>query len=218
MIFQDRTDAGKKLGQKLSKQKIDRPILVALPRGGIPVAAAASQVTGWPLAVFVSRKLRCPWQPELAFGAVTESGPPYFNVPLMASLGIDPETRDHEVAVQRAECSRRRELFRDCQIPGGDLSFTPIIVDDGIATGATMIAAVHALKASGFKRVLCAVPVSSLEGGSEIDASSDGLVTLERPPGFMSVGQFYIHFPQTSDEEAIAICKQSNMCIKPAGQ
>mgnify|MGYP006276197851 FL=1 len=81
-----------------------------------------------------------------------------------------------------------------------------------------MIAAVHALKASGFKRVLCAVPVSSLEGGSEIDASSDGLVTLERPPGFMSVGQFYIHFPQTSDEEAIAICKQSNMCIKPAGQ
>ena len=218
MIFQDRTEAGKKLGQTLRIQKIDRPILVALPRGGLPVAAAASEVTGWPLAVFVSRKLRCPWQPELAFGAVTENGPPYFNAPLMKRLGLDAETRNNEVAIQRLECARRRELFKDCLTPAGDLGFTPIIVDDGIATGATMIAAVQAMKAAGFKRVLCAAPVSSLEGGGEIDASCDGLVTLDRPPVFISVGQFYVHFPQLSDDEAVAICKKSNRCFKPDSQ
>lgn len=217
-MFNDRTEAGKQLGQKLNSQKIERPLLVALPRGGIPVAAAAAEVTGWPLAVFVSRKLRCPWQPELAFGAVTESGPPYFNVPLLTTLGLDTETRDNEVAVQRLECSRRRELFKDCQIPAGDLRFTPVVIDDGIATGATAIAALHALKSAGFKRVLCATPVSSLEGGAEIDACCDGLITLDRPPGFMSVGQFYVHFPQLSDEEAVAICARSNRCFKAASQ
>lgn len=216
MLFNDRTEAGKKLGQKLSLQKITHPILVALPRGGIPVAAAAAMQTGWPLAVFVSRKLRCPWQPELAFGAVTQHGPPWLNTELLATIGLDHETQAKEIALQRGECARRMELFKECQIPPGDLTFTPVVIDDGIATGATAIAALKALQAAGFKRVMFATPVSSAEGAIEIEAICDGLVTLDRPFGFMSVGQFYTHFPQLSDEDAVRLCRQSNRCFKPA--
>lgn len=209
MIFTDRNDAGSRLGQRLKQLPITKPLLVSIPRGGIPVAAAASKVTGWPMAVFVARKLRCPDQPELAFGAVTETGPVFLNASIMASVGLTTEERDEEIARQRTECARRRILFSECHLSATDPETTPILIDDGIATGATAIAALRSLRRLGFHRVLCAVPVCSRDGGASIEAECDGLITLDQPEGFVGVGQFYIHFPQLDDLEAQAICRRA---------
>ncbi len=209
MIFIDRNDAGSRLGHRLKKLAVTKPVLVSIPRGGIPVAAAAARVTGWPMAVFVARKLRSPNQPELAFGAVTESGPAFLNASIVESIGLTKEDRDEEIARQRAECARRRILFSDCQLSADDPDTTPILIDDGIATGATAIAALRSLRSLGFHRVLCAVPVCSRDGAASIEAECDGLVTLDQPGGFMGVGQFYIHFPQLDDLEAQSICRRA---------
>jgi len=209
LIFTDRNDAGSRLGQRLKQLLITKPLLVSIPRGGIPVAAAAAKVTGWPMVVFVARKLRCPSQPELAFGAVTESGPAFLNPSIMASIGLTKEDRDEEIARQRTECARRRILFADCHLSTNDPETTPILIDDGIATGATAIAALRTLRSLGFHRVLCAVPVCSRDSAASIEAECDDLITLDRPEGFMGIGQFYVHFPQLDDLEAQAICRKA---------
>lgn len=161
------------------------------------------------MVVFVARKLRCPGRPELAFGAITESGPAFLNLSIMASTGLTKEDRDKEISRQRTECVRRRVLFADCHLSTNDPETTPILIDDGIATGATAIAALRSLRSLGFHRVLCAVPVCSRDGAASIEAECDGLVTLDRPEGFVGVGQFYIHFPQLDDLEAQAICRKA---------
>lgn len=209
MIFTDRVDAGSRLGQRLKQLDITNPILVAIPRGGVPVAAAAANLTGWPMSVFVARKLRSPNQPELAFGAVTESGPAFLNPSIMASIGLTIEDRDEEIARQRKECARRSILFADSTLSKRDPDTTPILIDDGIATGATAIAALRSLKSSGFHRVLCAVPVCSREGAASIEAECDGLITLNQPEDFTGVGQYYRNFAQLEDMEVQAICRRA---------
>ncbi len=218
MIFNDRTDAGTRLGRMLKKKLINRPLLIAIPRGGIPVAAAIADITGWPMKVFVARKLRCPFQPELAFGAVTESGPPFLNPSVLSTAHIDDDALAAEIAYQRKECARRRLLFAGCYLSTIDPTMTPILIDDGIATGATAIAAIRTLKTYGFHRVLCAAPVASEDGAADIEAEGDGLVTLDRPTGFVGVGQFYVHFPQLDDEEAQALCQKAISDFKPVPQ
>lgn len=214
MMFTDRAEAGAILGRKLLSQKIqfDRPVLVGLPGGGIPIAMAAANETGWPVRVVISRKLRSSWNQELAVGALTASGPVYFND------FFGPENHladvDEEIQRQRLECQRREEIFTEFLIKKSKPPTTPILIDDGIATGATMIAAIRYLKSLGFKRVVCAVPVCSPEIVEKIRDEVTTLISLHEPAFMISVGSYYRAFPHVDENTALKMLRDQKSFLK----
>ncbi|MEY4632422.1 MAG: hypothetical protein RIQ81_2542 [Pseudomonadota bacterium] len=204
MLFTNRTDAGAKLGGRIKAvlpTDYPSPIILGIPRGGMEVAAAASQVSSFPYSFIVTRKLRTPNHPELAFGAVAEQGQPWLNDDVVASHGLDKETIEREVKIQRAECRRRREMlsriFACPSLPG----HSAIVVDDGMATGATMIAALKQARIEGAAKAVCAVPVCPDEMLTPLRSWCDQLVVLHHPAWFSAVGEFYEHFPQLEDAD-----------------
>jgi putative phosphoribosyl transferase len=202
MRFKDRTAAGQFLAEKLAKYANRRDVLVlALPRGGVPVAFEIAKALNVPLDVFVVRKLGVPNQKELAMGAIAPGGVRVLNQDIVRSLCI-PETEIDQVAEQeQQELERRQLLYR------GDRPFptlhehTVILVDDGLATGATMRAAVTALQKYEPAKIAIAVPVSAPETCQEFETKVDEVVCGMQPTPFYSVGLWYDNFPQTADEE-----------------
>jgi putative phosphoribosyl transferase len=202
-IFENRVEAGRALAQALARPGRAPPgaIVLGLPRGGVPVAYEVAQALGLPLDVLVVRKLGLPWQPELAMGAIASGGALVLNEDVLRHAGGREQALEQVRRRELAELERRERAFRGTRPPLDVAGRTAIIVDDGLATGATMEAAVRALKALRAERVVVAVPVASIEARDRVAAIADEVVCLEAPTYFSAVGQWYRDFDQTSDEE-----------------
>jgi putative phosphoribosyl transferase len=200
--FQDRTDAGRLLAKKLSHYA-DRPdvLILGMPRGGVPVAFEVAKSLRVPLDVFIVRKLGVPGHEELAMGAIATGGVRVLNDAVIRSTPISQEIIDLVTEKERIELGRRELAYRGHHGPPAVRGITVILVDDGIATGSTMLAAVAALKQQGPARIVVGVPAAPTECCDELRQAMDELVVLARPAPFYSVGQSYEVFNQTSDDE-----------------
>jgi len=211
-MFTDRRDAGLQLAEKLKHYKSCKGVLVlALPRGGAVPGYEIARATGAPLDVLIVRKIGFPHQLELAIGAVSETGAVVLNQRIISDGGVTKKYIEDEISAQKKEIDRRIRLYRG----GRRLGFeevegkTIILVDDGVATGATMKAAIATLKEEKIKRLIVAVPVSPLETADELRAMADEFVCLYTPSDFMAVGNYYRDFSQVTDEEVVEILKES---------
>jgi len=202
MQFKDRADAGRQLAKKLSKFAGRQDVLVlGLPRGGVPVAAEVAQALGAPFDIFLVRKLGVPGHSELAMGALAEGGVEVLSDNLIHDLGI-PEQVVQQVAVrERLELDRRDALYRQGRARPPIQGRVVIVVDDGLATGASMQAAVFALKKLGPSQVVVAVPVGAMETCDRLRQEADEVVCAATPEPFQAVGLWYQRFDQTTDEE-----------------
>jgi putative phosphoribosyl transferase len=207
MKFRDRTEAGQQLSSRLLHLKDDSPVVFALPRGGVPVGMAISVALGAPLDVLLVRKIGAPGQPELALGAVVDGAPPQivFNEDIVRELGVPADFITDQLADQLKEIERQRRrwlLERTPLLPRGR---TAILVDDGIATGATVRAALLALERAGAARRILAAPVAPAEVAEALRSLSDEAVFLIEPQIFGSVGTFYDDFRQVEDSEVTTL-------------
>lgn len=208
-LFKDRSDAGKKLAIALEHFSGNREaIIMALPRGGVPVAYEISQKLHLPMDIFPVRKLGTPGYEELAMGALALDGQYYINKDITASLGVSPKTIESVINKESMELSRRNQLYRHGRPLPVTRGKTVIIIDDGIATGATMRVAIDTLRHAGAKYIVIAVPVGSEDACLTLGQHADELICLEKPPSFSSVGEWYQTFDQVTDEEVISIAKQ----------
>lgn len=200
--FRDRVRAGQVLSQKL-KAYLDRPdvIVLALPRGGVPVAREVARVLHAPLDVFLVRKLGTPGQEELAMGAIASGGIRVLNEEVVRALRVSPRVIDAVTARELRELARREQLYREGHPQLDVTDRVVILVDDGLATGSTMRAAVAALHQANAKRIVVAVPVAAAPTCRDLEQEVDELICLHTPEPFYSVGFWYEDFSQTSDEE-----------------
>lgn len=213
--FEDRTDAGKRLAASLAGFA-DRPdvLVLALPRGGVPVAFEVAQALGAPLDVFVVRKLGTPGNEELAMGAIASGGIRVLNQNVVGTLGIPADLIDEAAERESQELKRRERVYRKDR-PAFDVrGRTVILIDDGIATGSTMRAAIKALRQTA-GRLVVAVPTVAYETAAELEPEVDELVTLMTPNNFYAVGQWYEDFSQTTDSEVIDLLERAN---RPPGK
>jgi putative phosphoribosyl transferase len=200
MIFEDRLDAGQQLAEVVKARGFDKPVVLGIPRGGVPIAAEVARAVDGHLAVVVARKLGAPGNPELAIGATTETGAAYINQAVAIAVGADAAYIEAERQRQVHEAHHREEMFNSHRRPPVQ-GRTVIVVDDGIATGATARAAIEALHRRGAASVTLAVPAAPASTVKEIAAETDEVVCLSQPSPFWSVGGCYEDFSQVSDEE-----------------
>jgi len=210
MLFQDRTDAGRELAAKL-RDYADRPdvLVLALPRGGVPVAAVVADELNAPLDVFVVRKLGVPFQPELAMGAIATGGVRVLNEDVVRMLNIPDDVIDQVTIRERRELERRERDYRGERPPTDVRGKTVILIDDGLATGSTMRAAVEALREQRPAKIVVAVPVGAPETCDEIQHLADEAICARAPEPFHAVGMWYDDFSQTTDEEVHELLEKS---------
>jgi predicted phosphoribosyltransferase len=204
MRFADRLDAAGRLAEALQAYRGRHALILAIPRGALPLAGLLAQRLDGELDVVLVRKLRAPFSPEFAVGAIDESGWVYL-APHAHSAGADDRYIEQEQAEQLAVLRERRTRYtpgRSAIDPAGRIA---IVVDDGLATGSTMVAALHAVRARGPARLVCAVPVASPDSLELVRPYADEVVCLQAPADFYAVGQFYQRFGQVEDEEAIGL-------------
>lgn len=204
MVFADRIEAGQRLAARLGHLRGQPAVVLGLPRGGVPVASQVARALDAPLDVIVVRKVGVPWEPELAMGAVGEGGARVINREVVAAAGVSGDDLEAAVARERAEVDARAARYR-ARWPRRPLERrTAVVVDDGIATGATARAACQVARAQGAARVVLAVPVAPRGWRGGIGGDADDLVCVETPPEFSAIGQFYARFTQVSDDEVLA--------------
>ncbi|WP_370329345.1 phosphoribosyltransferase family protein, partial [Mycolicibacterium hippocampi] len=203
--FDDRMDAGRQLAQHLEPLRGKDIVVLGLPRGGVPVGFQVAQSLQAPLDVLVVRKLGVPFQPELAFGAIGEDGVRVLNDRVVHEAHLDGDAMDAVERKQRAELRRRVERFRAGRNRIPLTGRIAVIVDDGIATGATAKAACQVARAHGAKRVVLAVPIGPEDVAERFAGYADEVICLQRPAYFSAVGQGYRHFTQTSDDEVVTL-------------
>ena len=214
-IFESRLDAARRLAQALGAYKGRNPLVLAIPRGAVAMGAEIARLLEGELDVVLVKKLHAPGSPEFAVGAVDESGWTYV-AGYAASAGADQAYLAREKDAQLALLRRRRAQYTPARAPADPAGRVAIVVDDGIATGASMIAALHAVRAKKPARLVCAVPVAPTESLEQIRPYADELVCLETPEGFMAVGQFYRHFEQVEDDEVVALLARHGRSKSPA--
>ena len=203
--FIDRIDAGSSLADALAGEAGPGTLVLGLPRGGVPVAAEVARALGAELDVLVARKVGAPQQPELALGAVTASGELYLDTDLVNHLRVPRETLDVIIARERDEAARRETRFRAGRTFPAVAGRTVIVVDDGLATGATMRAALRELRRLGPGRLVVAVPVGARRTCEALGAIADRCICLRTPADFHAVGQQYEDFRPTTDDDVDAI-------------
>lgn len=206
-MFHNREEAGRLLGEALRERGYARPVVLGIPRGGVAVAAAAADVLGAPLGVIVARKLRAPRQPELAVGAVAADGAAWVSADMAERSGADEAYLGEEIERQAAAAREHEARFDGHRRPRVEAR-DAIIVDDGIATGATALAAVRAMRAAGASRVVVAAPVGAPSSTAMLRAEADEVVCLVEDPRFFAVGQFYEDFGQVEDDEVRALLER----------
>ena len=206
-MFLDRDDAANKLAKVLEHYRGEHPLVLAIPRGAVPMAKIISRALDGELDVVLVRKLRAPDNPEFAIGSVDETGWTYL-ADYARQAGGSREYIDSEKAAQMEVMRERRASYTPIRPALNPAGRTVIVVDDGLATGSTMIAALHALRAKHPKKLICAVPVAPRDTLKKVSSYADEVVCLEAPEVFYAVGQFYRSFDQVSDEEVIAELRQ----------
>lgn len=205
--FSDRRVAGRMLGERLAAEPPPHPVVLGLPRGGVPVAAEIAAALGAPLDVLVVRKVGVPWHPEVAMGAVGEGGATVWNDAVIAAARASPREVEQAAARERTEVEQRVARFRDGR-PAVDLrGSTAIVVDDGVATGATAKAGCRIARERGASVVLLAVPVAAPDALLALGDVANGITCLHAPGGFMAVGMHYVDFRQVDDEEVVALLR-----------
>lgn len=199
--LRDRRQAGRELARHLEHLRAEQPVVVGLPRGGVPVAAEVAAALDAPLDVILVRKLGVPFQPELAMGAIGEDGVRVLDDHLLAATGITADQVARVERRERAELDRRAATYRACRPRVPLAGRTVVIVDDGLATGATARAAVQVARQLGARRVVVAVPVGSQEAYEMLASEADQVICAQRPPAFTAVGAYYDDFHEVSDDE-----------------
>lgn len=204
-MFRDRVDAGRRLARVLAPMRPALPVVIALPRGGVPVAAQVATALGAPLDVLIVRKLGAPSNPEFAIGALGEGGARIVHEQARASAGVDDAALDALVAREEQEIARRIRTYREGRPMTSVRDRVVVLVDDGLATGATAAAGIAVLRKLGAARIVLAVPTGSVEAVRDLSQLADEVVCLEQPGWFGSVGTQYEWFDQTDDAEVIAL-------------
>jgi predicted phosphoribosyltransferase len=212
--FRDRTAAGEALLEALRAGDLKFDLVLAIPRGGLPVAAVIAAGLGLPLDVLVARKVGAPGQPELALGAVTRFGA-YWNETVLEGVSLSERELENRERQAVEEVMRREQAYRDPSEARSVSGRRVILVDDGIATGATMAAAVGALQSAGAERIMVAVPVASANAVARIELMGADVLALLAPSDFFGVGQFYRDFGQVPDDECIAILERMRSSPSP---
>lgn len=202
-MFKDRLDAARQLSKALKKYEGQNPLILAIPRGAVPMSAWIADVLHGQMDVVLVRKLRAPFQPEVAIGAVDETGRAYLS-PCAATPGIAPQYVKDEIKLQMKTLKARRQQYSQIRAPIPVQGRVVIVVDDGLATGATMMSALKAVRQHHPQRLVCAIPVASPDALSKIKPLADETVCLHAPEDFMAVAQFYQQFPQVDDAQVMA--------------
>ena len=205
-MFMDRQDAARQLAGRLMHYRGQHPLVLAIPRGAVPMGKLIARQLDADFDVVLVRKLRAPFQPEVAIGSVDESGWSYLS-PFASAMGADANYIADETQHQLGTIQERRSLYSPIHPPQDPQGRIVIVVDDGLATGATMISALHSLRQRKPAKLICAIPVASLEALEAIQPMADDVVCLQAPVHFRAVGQFYRDFPQVSDAEVIALLR-----------
>ncbi len=211
MRFPDRRTAGQLLGELVKEASPSDPVVLALPRGGVPIGFEVARVLDCELDVLVVRKLGVPTQPELAMGAIGEESVIIRNDEIVAASGVDKDAFKRVVTRERAELGRRVSSYREVVEPVDPGGSTAVVVDDGLATGSTAAAGIAILRERGVKEVWLAVPVAPRETTRAMERLADRVVVLSQPPVFGAVGSWYRDFQQTSDFEVRALLEESRL-------
>ena len=214
MYFRDRIDAAGRLADALAKWHGHMPLIAAIPRGAVPMGNVIAQRLGGELDVVLTRKLHAPGSPEFAIGAVDETGWVYV-ADYAEQAGASSAYVQAQTVDELATIRRRRTQYTPNRPPIDPAGRIVIVVDDGLATGATMIAALHALRERRPARLICAVPVASREAVEKVRGYADEMVVLQTPDAFFAVGQFYMNFGQVDDSEVIDVLRAA--AARPAG-
>ena len=209
-MFIDRIDAAQRLAEALAPYRGQNPLVLAIPRGAVPMGKVIAAALGGELDVVLVKKLRAPFSPEFAVGAIDESGWAYV-APHARAAGADAAYLAREQQVQLALLRQRRAQYTPARAPIDPAGRVAIVIDDGLATGATMIAALHSVRAKQPRRLVCAVPVAAPESLDAVAAYADEVVCLQTPIEFQAVGQFYRSFTQVEDEAVIAVLAGSRV-------
>ena len=215
-MFRDRADAARQLATELRQLRLHHPLILAIPRGGVVTGAVLATELGGGLDVVLSRTLRAPFQPELALGAIAESGDVYLSPYAFETDGVSEEYLRQEQEHQLAEIARRKKLFRQVRPAASVTGRCVIVTDDGIATGSTMMAALKIVRAQQPSALIVAVPVAPRGQVQAFEALCDRLVCLESPVEFWSVGAFYENFPTVEDEQVIELLTSCTAKTKAA--
>ncbi len=220
-MFADRRTAGRQLAERLHHLRQDEPLVLALPRGGVPVGFEVARELDAPLDVLLVRKIGVPWQPELALGAVVDGADPQvlINEGLASALAVARSYITSETARQLTEIERRRRVYLGDKPPPALSGRTIIIVDDGIATGSTARAALRAVRKAGARRIVLTVPVAPEDTIEQLRAEVDDIVCLSSPSPFIAVGAHYSEFPQLADVDVIALLEERRQAMtRPPGR